>query len=83
MASAKFHKLYRQHCSYINRLFIKDLSKLGRPLKDCIIVDNNPDCYTFDVKNAIPIESWFEDESDRELENLAPILEYLTNTDDV
>ena len=80
---AKFAKLYRPHCSYINKLFIKDLSKLGRPLKDCIIVDNNPDCFTFDPNNAIPIESWFEDRTDKELQKVTPILEALTNTDDV
>lgn len=57
----KFKKLYRVHCSYINKIYIKDLSKLGRPLKDVVIVDNNPDCYTFDNSNAIPICSWFED----------------------
>jgi len=36
-------------------------------LKDVVIVDNNPDCYTFDQSNAIPIESWFEDQEDKEL----------------
>ncbi len=83
MSGARFAKLYRQHCSYINKLFIKDLSKLGRPLKDCIIVDNNPDCFTFDPNNAIPIESWFEAPDDKELQKMTPILEALTNTEDV
>ena len=59
--------MYWIHCSYINKIYIKDLSKLGRPLKDVVIVDNNPDCYTFDQSNAIPIESWFEDQEDKEL----------------
>ncbi len=48
LVGSKFKKLYRVHCSYINKIYIKDLSKLGRPLKDVVIVDNNPDCYTFD-----------------------------------
>ena len=64
-------------------MYIKDLSKLGRSLKDCIILDNNPDCYTYDPNNAIPIETWFEDQSDTELKKVTPILESLTNTDDV
>lgn len=79
----KFKKLYRVHCSYINKIYIKDLSKLGRPLKDVVIVDNNPDCYTFDNSNAIPICSWFEDQEDKELQKIIPILESLTNTNDV
>jgi len=82
-AGTKFNKLYRAHCSYINKIYIKDLSKLGRSLKDCIIVDNNPDCYTFDTNNAIPIDSWFEDQNDKELWKITPILESLTNTNDV
>lgn len=82
-AGVKFCKLFRTHCSYINKIYIKDLSKLGRPLKDCIIIDNNPDCYTFDTNNAIPIESWFECQEDKELQKLTPILESLTNTNDV
>lgn len=66
-AGIKFCKLYWVHCSYINKVYIKDLSKLGRPLKNCVIVDNNPDCYTFDTNNAIPILSWFDDLDDKEL----------------
>jgi len=48
-----------------------------------IIVDNNPDCYTFDNANAIPIESWFDNPEDKELQKITPILESLTNTNDV
>lgn len=52
-------------------------------MKDSIIVDNNPDAYTYNPENAIPIQSWFEERSDTELKKITPILESLTNTEDV
>ena len=82
-AGTTFQRLYRQHCSYINQTYIKDLSKVGRDITNCIIVDNNPDAYTYNPENAIPIVSWFEDQADTELKKITPILESLTNTQDV
>ena len=77
------HKLYREHCSLVNTSFIKDLKKLGRDLKDIIIVDNTPLAYSLNKENGIPIVSWFEDKRDRELYNLIPILEFLSTVPDV
>lgn len=33
------HRLFRQHCSYIGGVFVKDLKKLGRNMKDVIMID--------------------------------------------
>lgn len=41
----------------------QDLSRLGRALKDTILLDNNADCYLFQPDNAIPINSWYDDRS--------------------
>ena len=77
------HKLFRDHCSLFNKKLIKDLTKLGRDLKDIIIVDNTPSVYSLNKENGIPIPTWFEDKRDRELYNLMPILEFLSEVPDV
>lgn len=44
-----------------NALPLQDLSQLGRPMSDCIIIDNSPASYVFHPNNAVPISSWFND----------------------
>ena len=53
------HRLYREHCTFINGVFIKDLKRLNRNLKDIIIVDNSPLAFAFDIENGLPIISSF------------------------
>ena len=40
-------RLYRDSCTFYNDIYIKDLSRLGRPLSEIIIVDNSPHAYYF------------------------------------
>ena len=77
------YRLYRDHCTYINGIYIKELKKCNRSLKDLIIVDNSPIAYTFDSDNGLPIETWTDDPDDRELMKLLPILEFLSKVKDV
>ena len=77
------YRLFREHCTFINNIFVKDLQKLGRNLKDIIILDNSPLSYSFHPNNGLPILSWFEDKTDRELYNITPILMFLSNVNDV
>ena len=77
------YRLFREHCSYINNNYVKDLTKLGRNLKDIIIVDNSPLSYSFHPNNGLPILSWFDDYNDFELEKITPILIFLSTVDDV
>ena len=77
------HRLFREHCSMMGITYIKDLKKLGRDLKDVVIVDNSPLSYSFNKENGIPILAWFNDKNDKELYNLLPILEFLSIVDDV
>jgi hypothetical protein len=77
------HRLFRKHCTLVNCEFVKDLSQLGRDLKDVIIVDNSPACYSLQPCNGIPITAWTNDRKDKELEKLSSILELLYKVDDV
>ncbi len=75
--------LYREHCTFYNGLFVKDMAKLGRPLTDVIIIDNSPSSYLFQPENSLPCTSWYDDPNDRELNELVPILEKLAIVKDV
>ena len=77
------YRLYRDHCTFINGVFVKDLKRLNRSLKDIIIVDNSPIAYAFDSENGLPIKTWVEDPDDNELLKITPILEFLSKTVDV
>ncbi len=60
--------------------FIKDLSQVGRDLRETIIIDNSPTSYIFHPQHAVPISSWFSDAHDNELLDLIPVLEDLAGS---
>lgn len=67
-------RLFREHCTYINGVFTKDMSKIGRNSKDAIILDNSPAAYMLQPEQAMPIISWYDDPKDRQLFELIPLL---------
>ena len=66
---------YRQHSIIIGNDFVKDLTRIGRPLNSTIIVDNMPQNFRFQKENGICIKPfWGQDSNDKTLYNLIPIL---------
>ncbi|EGV62287.1 RxLR effector protein psr2 [Yamadazyma tenuis] len=79
------HRLFRDSCFNYENNFIKNLSQIGRPLGESIIIDNSPASYIFHPQHSVPISSWFSDTHDNELLDLLPFLHDLSeqNVDDV
>ena len=64
------HRLYRQHTTSYNGYYIKDLSKLGRPLNKMIIIDNIEENYQLQMYNGLNISNYEGEDNDYELEYL-------------
>ncbi|KAJ2745947.1 hypothetical protein GGI20_001762 [Coemansia sp. BCRC 34301] len=77
------HRLFRESCNLYNGNYVKDLSRLGRDVRQSIIIDNSPASYAFHTNNAIGISTWLNDPMDTELRDLIPFLIDLTCVDDV
>jgi len=77
------HRLFRESCYNHKGNYVKDLSQLGRPMTDTIILDNSPASYIFHPNNAVPVSSWFNDPHDTELTDMCPFLADLHATADV
>lgn len=76
-------RLFRDACVQHYGNYVKDLSLMGRSMRNICIVDNSPYSYIFQPDNALAVTSWFNDESDRQLRELVPIMEDLSRADDV
>ena len=76
------YKLTREHCTFLNGIYIKELKKLNRDLNDLIILDNSPLAYSFDIDNGLPVKAWYEDKNDNELDKVYFILEFLSKVKD-
>jgi len=76
-------RYYRQHCTFREGVYIKDISVVEPDLSKVMIVDNSPTSYIFHKDNAIPIEGWISDPSDHDLLHLVPILQAIQYVTDV
>jgi len=76
-------RLFREHCVYADRVYMKDMAQLGRRIEDVILIDNSPNSYRPQPENAIPILSWYDDPDDTELWKISPLLRNLARVEDV
>jgi len=76
-------RLYREHCVFTSGCYVKDISKLGRPLNQTLIVDNSPLSYALQPENAVPISSFISDDNDRELEKTLKVVQGARQLPDV
>ncbi|KAL9666319.1 hypothetical protein QQ045_000647 [Rhodiola kirilowii] len=76
-------RFYRESCNFSDGCYTKDLTILGVDLAKVAIIDNTPEVFQLQVNNGIPIKSWFNDPSDRELITLLPLLETIVDAEDV
>ncbi|KAK0424007.1 hypothetical protein QR680_008453 [Steinernema hermaphroditum] len=76
-------RLFREACVFSKGNYVKDLARLGRDLKQVLIVDNSPASYAFHPENAIPVQTWFDDPDDIELLDILPLLDQIAEADNV
>lgn len=77
------HRLFRDSCVLVEGNYLKDLSVLGRDLNRTLIIDNSPQAFGFQVENGVPIESWYDDPTDDHLLRLLPVLDVISEVNDV
>lgn len=70
------YRLYRDHCYKTeDGVYIKDLRIIAnRNQKDLILVDNSAYSYGFQPYNGVPIVPYYDDQDDRQLEDLTEFL---------
>ena len=71
------YRLYRQHALPHGPVLVKDLSRIGRDMAKTIIVDNVAENFQLQPDNGIFIKSWFDDQNDTALSELAPLLKQI------
>jgi import inner membrane translocase subunit TIM50 len=77
------HRLFRDACWYKDGVYVKDLSKLNRDERRIVIIDDDPQAYSMQPNNAVPIAPYEDptDKGDSALMDLVPFLEALVVED--
>ena len=69
---------YREHAIIVDHDFVKDLTRIGRPLDKVIIVDDMPQNFRLQRQNGITIKPFLgDDNNDMALYHLLPILKHI------
>lgn len=75
--------LTREHCTNMDQLYIKDLSRLGRPLERVVCVDDHVGSCLLQPSNAVPVAPYLGDPIDQELPHVLSVLHRLRDAEDV
>ncbi|CAI5461038.1 unnamed protein product [Closterium sp. Yama58-4] len=75
------HRLYRDSCTWWRGGYVKDLAKVGRDLRNTILVDNSPHSFAFQTRNGVCVTSYIDEVEDEELTALTEPLLKLTEED--
>ncbi|KAK9315989.1 NLI interacting factor-like phosphatase-domain-containing protein [Lipomyces starkeyi] len=76
-------RYYRQHCTFRNGGYVKDITFVEPDLSKVMIIDNSPISYFLHEDNAIAVEGWINDPSDLDLLHLVPFLNGMRYVTDV
>ncbi|KAL6865202.1 hypothetical protein ACP4OV_016353 [Aristida adscensionis] len=77
------HRLYRSACRDAgDGRLVKDLAATGRALDRALIVDDNPNAYSLQPENAVPIAPFVDDANDQELQRVMAFLDVAAEFED-
>jgi len=76
-------RLFRDSCSVLDGLFLKDLKKVDHDLSRVVLVDNSPVSLLINPDNSILVSSFYANPDDSALGQLLPILRKLHHAGDV
>jgi carboxy-terminal domain RNA polymerase II polypeptide A small phosphatase len=76
-------RLYRESCVLHDGCYVKDLTRLGRPIERVAIVDNSAHSYMFQPTNAIPSINYIDDPFDNGLLYILDVLLRVKDAHDI
>ncbi|KAF5184303.1 Ctd small phosphatase-like protein [Thalictrum thalictroides] len=77
------YRLYRDSCKELAGKYVKDLSDLGRDMKNVVLVDDNPNAYIYQPQNALPVHPFIDDLKDTELKKISKFFEIANEFEDM
>jgi TFIIF-interacting CTD phosphatase-like protein len=80
----QFYGLNFFHCYFLwQGSYVKDLSRLGRPMSDVLLVDNATYSYAFQPANGFASRTYIDEKDDYQLEHMADFLEKIADVPDL
>jgi carboxy-terminal domain RNA polymerase II polypeptide A small phosphatase len=76
-------RLYRESCVLHNGAYVKDLSRMGRPLERLLLVDNSALSFSFQPANGLPSATFLDDCHDTGLLDILEVLLQVRDAADV